>query len=118
MIKMLTVLSRISNSQAFLLKKNVTSLQKLLTFFSAKKKKKKKKKKKSSLFAIFNDQSFNGMLTNDIVGFHHETRLYNFDPLKAHFYIEKLGFTGVYMFFLISAQNRRGGSNEYPQSMF
>ena len=53
---------------------------------------------------------------------------YNFDPLKPHFYIVKLGFTGVYIIFLISAQNigyvysleppRRGGSNEYPQSMF
>ena len=32
-------------------------MQKLLTFFS----------KNSSLFAIFNDQSFNHMLTNDIV---------------------------------------------------
>ena len=31
--------------------------------------------------------------------------LYNFDPLKPHFYIEKLGFTGVYIIFLISAQN-------------
>ena len=56
------------------------------------------------------------------------TYLYNFDPLKPHFYIVKLGFTGVYFIFLISAQNidceysleppRRGGSNEYPQSMF
>ena len=56
------------------------------------------------------------------------TRLYNFDPLKPHFYIVLLGFTGVYINFLISAQNidcwysleppRRGGSNEYPQSMF
>ena len=54
--------------------------------------------------------------------------LYNFDPLKPHFYIVKLGFTGVYIIFLISAQNidygysfeppRRGGSNEYPQSIF
>ena len=46
-----------------------------------------------------------------------------FDPLKPHFYIVKLGFTGVYIIFLIFAQNtdcgsRRGGSNEYPQSMF
>ena len=32
-----------------------------------------------------------------------KTRLYNFDPLKPHFYIVKLGFTGVYMIFLISA---------------
>ena len=57
-----------------------------------------------------------------------KTRLYNVDPLKLHFYIVKLGFTGVYIIFLISAQNidcgyslelpRRGGSYEYPQSMF
>ena len=53
---------------------------------------------------------------------------YNIDPLKPHFYIVKLGFTEVYIIFLISAQNidygysseppRRGGSNEYPQYMF
>ena len=57
-----------------------------------------------------------------------KTRLYNFDPLKSHFYIVKLGFTGVYIICLISAKNidcgysleppRRGSSNEYPQSMF
>ena len=57
-----------------------------------------------------------------------KTRLYSFDPLKPHFYVVKLGFTGVYIIFLIFAQNidcgysleppRRGGSNEYPQSMF
>ena len=57
-----------------------------------------------------------------------KTCLYNVDPLKPHFYIVKLGFTGVNIIFLISAQNidcgysleppRRGGSNEYPQSMF
>ena len=57
-----------------------------------------------------------------------KTSLYNIDPLKPHFYIVKLGFTGVYIIFLISAQKhrlwysleppRRGGSNEYPQSMF
>ena len=56
-----------------------------------------------------------------------KTCLYNFDPLKPHFYIVKLGFTGVYIIFLISAQKHRlsyslepphyGGSNEYPQSM-
>ena len=33
--------------------------------------------------------------------------LYNFDPLKPHFYIVKLGFTGVYIIFLISAQEHR-----------
>ena len=43
-------------------------------------------------------------------------RLYNFDPFKPYVYIVKLGFTGVYIIFLIYA--RRGGSNEYPQSMF
>ena len=57
-----------------------------------------------------------------------KTCLYNFDPLKPYFYIVKLGFTGVHNIFLISAQNidcgywleppRRGGSNEYPQSVF
>ena len=62
-------------------------------------------------------------------------------PFKPHFYIVKVGFTGVYIIFLISAQNTdcgyssepprrggsneyhnlcfwRGGSNEYPQSVF
>ena len=54
-----------------------------------------------------------------------KTCLYNFDPLKPHFYKVKLGFTGVYIIFLISAQKHglwvlvsRGGSNKYPQSMF
>ena len=36
-----------------------------------------------------------------------KTRLYNFDPLKPHFYIVKLGFTWVYIIFLISAQKHR-----------
>ena len=53
-----------------------------------------------------------------------KTRLYNFDPLKPYFYIVKLGFTGVYVIFLILLKNidcgysleppRAGGSNEYP----
>ena len=57
-----------------------------------------------------------------------KTCLYNLTPLKIHFYVVKLEFTGVYIIFLISAQNidcgyslelpRRGGSNKYPQSMF
>ena len=33
-----------------------------------------------------------------------KTCLYNTDPLKPHFYIVKLGFTEVYIIFLISAQ--------------
>ena len=36
-----------------------------------------------------------------------KTRLYSFDPLKPHFYTVKLGFTGVYNNFLISAQKHR-----------
>ena len=36
-----------------------------------------------------------------------KTCLYNFDPLKPHFYIVKLGFTGVYIIFLISAPSSR-----------
>ena len=49
-------------------------------------------------------------------------------PLKPHCYIGKLGYAGVCLFFLFLLQNidcgnsleppRRGGSNEYPQSMF
>ena len=60
-----------------------------------------------------------------------KTCLYNFDPLKPHIYTVKLGFTdlkGYILFFLVLLKNidcgysleppRRGGSNEYPQSMF
>ena len=36
-----------------------------------------------------------------------KTRLYNIDPRKPHFYIVKLGFTRVYIIFLISAQKHR-----------
>ena len=36
-----------------------------------------------------------------------KTYLYNFDPFKPHFYIVKLGFAGVYIIFLISAQKHR-----------
>ena len=36
-----------------------------------------------------------------------KTCLYNFDPLNPHFYIVKLGFTGVYIILLISAQKHR-----------
>ena len=30
-----------------------------------------------------------------------KTRLYNFDPIESHFYIVKLGFTGVHIIFLV-----------------
>ena len=36
-----------------------------------------------------------------------KTCLYNFDPLKHHFYRVKLGFTGVYIIFLIFARKHR-----------
>ena len=36
-----------------------------------------------------------------------KTHLYNFHPLKPYFYVLKLGFTGVYIIFLISAQKHR-----------
>ena len=57
MVKILTVLvSTLSNSQVFLLK-NVSSFYS--QFFS----------KIICIYAIFNDQSFNDTLTNDIVSF-------------------------------------------------
>ena len=43
-----------------------------------------------------------------------KTCLYNFDPRKPHFYIVKLGFTGVYIIFLISAQNIDYGYSLVP----
>ena len=62
------------------------------------------------------------------VSFITKTYLYNFDPLKPHVCIVTVGFTWVYIIFLISAKNidcgysleppRRGGSNEYSLSIF
>ena len=56
----------------------------------------------------------------------HDRAIYT--PLEPHFYITKLGYAGVCLFFLFLLQNidcgysleppRRGGSNVYPQSMF
>ena len=56
-----------------------------------------------------------------------KTCLYNVDPLIPHFYLVNLRFTGVYIFLFLLKNidcgyslepSRRGGSNEYPQSMF
>ena len=57
-----------------------------------------------------------------------KTCLYYLDPLKPHFYIVKLGFTGVYIIFLFLLKNidcghpleppHQGGSNEFPETMF
>ena len=88
--------------------------------FWRKKNQKKKKKTNNNNKTIINLSSAEIIIT--------KTCLYNFDPLKPHFYIVKLGFTGVYIIFSFLLKNidcgysleppRRGGSNEYPQSMF
>ena len=86
----------------------------------------KKKTLVNLIFFFFFFFFFFGIMQTDY--YITKTYLYNFDPLKSHFYIVKLGFTGAYIIFLIPAQNidcgysleppHRGGSNEYPQSMF
>ena len=60
----------------------------------------------------------------------HQEKTYprNVYPLKPNFSIVKMGFAGVYLFFLFLIQNiicmysleppQQGGSNVYPQSMF
>ena len=55
-------------------------------------------------FYIFNPESMKLILECTHIT---KTYLYNFYPLKPHFYIVKLGFTGVYIIFLISAQKHR-----------
>ena len=61
MVKILTVLvSTISNSQVFLLKKNVSSFCKRYSHFF---------NKNNSIYAVFDDQRFNDTLTKDIVSF-------------------------------------------------
>ena len=72
-------------------------------------------------------------LYNKVTGTIRKTCPCNVYPLEPHFYIAKLGYGGVYLFFLFLLQNidcgysleppqleppRRGGSNMYPQSMF
>ena len=56
-----------------------------------------------SLIRVFTGHSVGSQGSKAIT----KTRLYNFDPLKPHFYIVKLRFTGVYIIFLISAQKHR-----------
>ena len=61
-VKMLTVLVstiHVSNSQVFLLEKCEWLLQSYSHFFS----------KNISVYALFNDQSFNDILTNNIISF-------------------------------------------------
>ena len=62
MVKMLIILvSTMSNSQVFLLK-NVSSFCKCKSYSHS-------SAKNICVYAIFNDQSFNDTLTNDIVSF-------------------------------------------------
>ena len=72
----------------------------------------------------FQVKAVNSCCRSDLFGiciFHNigKTYLYNFDPLKPHFYIVKLGFTGVYIISLFLLKTdcgywleppRRGGS--------
>ena len=43
-----------------------------------------------------------------------KTRLHNFDPLKAHFYIVELAFTRVYIIFLFQLKNTDYGYSLEP----
>ena len=67
------------------------------------------KQKRSILeeYGAFKQKHVYSTLTRNRAHIITKTRLYNFDPLKRHFYIVKLGFTGVYIIFLISAQKHR-----------
>ena len=94
--------------------------------YTVQKKKKKKKKKKDVELTVLTgiSRAPEDYLQEYIT----KTCLYKIDPLQPHFYIVKLGLTGVFIIFLSLLMNidcgysleppRRGGSNEYPQYMF
>ena len=65
------------------------------------KKKKKKKKKKQQQKKTVKDAKQSQLDSARTFS------LYNCDPLKPHFCIVKLGFTGVYIIFLIFARKHR-----------
>ena len=113
-------------------RKKTTTKKKKNTKKKKKKKKKKKTKKKQQqqqqqkttlTGPYFTNVNLLQRLNSNCA----QTCLYNFDPLKPHFYVVKLGFTLIYIVFLIAAQikdcgyslepPRQGGSNEYQQSM-
>ena len=90
---MLTVLvSTISNSQVFLLKTWVAFANAKAThiFFS----------KNISVYAIFNDQSFNDTLTDDIVCF--EQLGPNFFLFVCYFYLQFVLYTSILTLFLLN----------------
>ena len=62
---------------------------------------------KNANWVCFMFVAFSGYLHLYFLQFIMKTYLFNFDPLKPHFYIVKLGFTGVYIIFFISAQKHR-----------
>ena len=51
---------------------------------------------------------------SSICGIITKTCLYDFDPFKPQFYIVKLGFTGVYIIFLIFVKNINFGYSLEP----
>ena len=51
--------------------------------------------------------ALSGLLYQFLIFFITKTYLYHFDSLKPHIFIVKLGFIGVYIIFLISAQKHR-----------
>ena len=88
-------------------------------------------------YSIYKKRTFDQVFSNwtrmaaSCLHFDHnimKTCPWNEYPLTPHFYIVKLGFTGVYIIFLFLLQNidcgysleppRWGGSNVYPQFMF
>ena len=83
-----------------------------------------------SFFYLFHWCGYNGLCSHRrlLQAYIRKTCPCSLYPLKPHFYIAKLGYAGVYLFFLFLLQNidcgysleppRRGGSNVYPQSMF
>ena len=64
--------------------------------FPLRNKKKKKKKNQNIVYCSFSFKVMHRFT---------KTRLYNIGLLKSHFYKVKLGFTRVYIIFLISAQS-------------
>ena len=57
-------------------------------------------KNKKKHFKMSSTEKFTQSAKRNIM----KTYLYNFDPIEPHFYILKLGFTGVYTIYLISAK--------------
>ena len=77
-------------------------------------------------FGLFRMRAFQGLGVGSLS--RRKTCPCSIYPLEPYFYIVKLGYAGVYLFFLFLLQNidcgyslephRRVGSNVYPQSMF